>query len=269
MVKIMSKSEFARLAGVSAAAVTKACVGALQPARIGKRLDAGHPAAAHYLKIHASAPTPESEIGLDPEYWSAVDYCVSVGKYSTSGIQRHFKIGYNRAKSITDEMRRTGLIAGTSDVPSPRKPPHVRGHVAKREKDQEFPVDEEGLPENILQFADLTLREIIARFGTSTRVKDWLDATRIIEMIHEKRIKNAALLGTLVSRKLIHSAVIDEFNAAHLNMMQDGAKTLAEAARSKVLAGIDIGALEVYISDVLGSFVKPVKARIARNLKHV
>ena len=265
--KLISKSAFARSAGVSAAAVTKACASVLKPALVGKRIDAAHESARKYCTAHAAG---ETVAGVDALYWQAVEYCVAAGKYSTSGIQRQFSIGYGRAKNITDEMRRQGIIAGTSDapppVPQPRALPSKPPPKAKKEPPPEEVIEYE---EDILAFADLTLREIIARFGTSTRVKDWLDATRTLEQIHEKRIKNAALVGTLVSRKLMHAAVIDEFNAAHLNMMQDGAKTLAEAARSKVLAGVGVGELEVYISDVLGSFLKPVKARIARNLKHV
>jgi len=59
--KLMSKSEFARLAGVSPAAVTKALRSTLRDAEHGKRIDAAHPAAVKYLQDKANATTPVTE----------------------------------------------------------------------------------------------------------------------------------------------------------------------------------------------------------------
>lgn len=61
----------------------------------------------------------------DPLYDEAVQFVTSARKASTSSVQRRFKIGYNRAARLIDEMERVGIIGpmegGMRDVlvPSP------------------------------------------------------------------------------------------------------------------------------------------------------
>ncbi|MFK5915346.1 MAG: hypothetical protein QM484_13325 [Woeseiaceae bacterium] len=50
MRKLVSRSEFARMAGITPGGVTKACKKILAPATVGKRIDANHPAAIAYIK---------------------------------------------------------------------------------------------------------------------------------------------------------------------------------------------------------------------------
>ena len=56
----------------------------------------------------------------DPLYRQAIELVAREGKASTSFIQRHLKIGYNRAATLIEQMERDGLV-GPSD------------HVGKRE----------------------------------------------------------------------------------------------------------------------------------------
>ncbi len=56
---LLSRSEFARLAGVSPAAITKACRGPLSAASVGPRLDAAHPSAVEYLAQRDRVTSPE------------------------------------------------------------------------------------------------------------------------------------------------------------------------------------------------------------------
>jgi DNA segregation ATPase FtsK/SpoIIIE, S-DNA-T family len=48
-------------------------------------------------------------------YEKALEFAVMTGAVSTSSIQRHFRIGYNRAARLMDRMDREGLV-GPSDV---------------------------------------------------------------------------------------------------------------------------------------------------------
>lgn len=287
--KLVSRAEFARQAGVSGAAVTKACNSILKDAVDGKRLDANHPSAVAYLEEKVRAQTPAPATGLDNLYEDAVVWCNEQGRYSTSSIQRHFKIGYNRASAIMATMRANGLIPAGMDpldktappatqkkadpvVTTPAKP-HVRGTAAAKEarKRQPPPEEREGtidIPEDIQAFADFTLRELIEKFGTDTRFVDWLSATQKIEAINEKRLKNAQTKGELISRELVRNGVIDTFNAAHLRLLKDGAKSIAAGVISKHSGGAELSEVEAYVSDILGSFIKPVKGKITRVLKN-
>jgi len=208
--ELISKAEFARRAGVSSAAITKACGKSLTAAVVGKRIDAGHPAALAYL----DAQIPQVDV----------------------------------------------VVNGRTVKP--------RGWAARNDKKKQEPApDILEVPADIQAFADKTLRELVERFGTDTRFLDWLKATKEIELINEKRIKNAQSKGELVSRELVKLAVIDPINAAHLKMLTDGAKTITRRVTAMHDANRDIGDIEKFVSDQIASFIKPVKAKVIRALK--
>lgn len=62
----------------------------------------------------------ESQEGEDELYQEAVDFVVDQQKASTSLIQRRFRIGYNRAARMIDEMEQRGLI-GPAEGSKPRQ----------------------------------------------------------------------------------------------------------------------------------------------------
>jgi len=62
----------------------------------------------------------ESVEEADPLYDQAVEFVMQTRKASISSVQRRFKIGYNRAARLVEEMERTGLVGpldgGSRDV---------------------------------------------------------------------------------------------------------------------------------------------------------
>ncbi len=275
--KLVNKSEFARLAGVSAAAVTKAAKGPLLAAMDGKRVDAAHPLAVEYLAKQDRAQALPAATGLDPLYEQAVEHCEGTGRYTASSLQRGLKIGYARATQILGTMTAAGVTspqksaAMAPSAPLQPKPRPISGQQAAKEaRKREPPTPQDQIfevPEDIQAFADMTLRELIDRFGTEGRFVDWLNATQKIEAINEKRLKNATTKGTLISRDLVKFGVIDTFNAAHLRLMKDGAKSIAAGVVSKHSSGAELSEVEAFVSDILGSFIKPIKSKITRVLK--
>ena len=282
--QLESRAKFARRAGVSAAAVTKACSTILKPAVDGKYIDVGHPVAIAYLKRDVGVMTKMSATGIDQYYDEAVAYCHEIKRISISAIQRKFKIGYNRAKTIVDMMHVAGVVIDMSK-PAPAPPPPKKktvkkkahgGSVAKEAKksaDATTPTTTTDntifqVPDDIQVFADMTIREAVRQFGTDTRMVDWLRAVKSIEDINAKRIMNAEKQGELVSKKLVLVGVFDVFNAAHMKLMKDGAKSIGAGVISKHLSGASSADIEHYISDILGSFIKPVKDKIIRSLKN-
>jgi hypothetical protein len=152
-----------------------------------------------------------------------------------------------------------------------RDKPHVRGVAAAREKKKREYVAENDtidVPDDIQVFLDFTLRDLIDKFGTDTRFLDWLNAIQKIELINEKRLKNAQTEGRLVSRDLVKTGVIDTFNSAHLRLLKDGAKSISAGVISKHQSGSELSEIESYVSDVLGSFIRPVKNKIIRAMSH-
>ena len=279
--KLVNRTEFASMAGVSGAAITKACSGKLRNTLDGKLIDINHPDAVAYLDKKDIENGPPAATGLDVLYEDAIDLCTESGRWTASQLQRGLRIGYERSTNLINTIRAAGLIpeAVNKNVPAPHppitpvvtKPPHIRGTHAAREKKKREPPPEPGtieIPEDIQMFADMTLRELVDKFGTDTRFVDWLSATQKIEAINEKRLKNAQTKGELISRQIVKDGVIDTFNSAHLRLLKDGAKSIAAGVISKHSGGAELSEVEAYVSDILGSFIKPVKSKITRVLKN-
>lgn len=278
---IINKSEFSELADVNPSTITRACKTVLKDAMVGKhKIDSSHPSAVAYLEKHAPKGAAPAT-GIDPLYEAAVFTCGGSGRYSATAIQKAHKIGWERAKAILETMRVNGMIP---DNPKPQDPvdntpiPPVidsasvpRGHVAKNQAKKAGQYEEGSftVPEYIGELADMTLRDLIMQFGTDVRFVDWLKATKEIEMINEKRLKNAESEGTLVSRRLVKVGILEPLDSAHVKLLTDGVKTIARRTVAMHDSGRDLADIEDFISDQVSSFLKPVKAKVARTLKDV
>lgn len=283
--KTLSKSNFAELANVSAAAVTKACKNALQPAMVGKRIDPDHPEAVKYLEKQVLAQTPETVPGLDPLYQVGVEKCRVAGKWSAAFLQRELRVGYGRAAALRELYKTNGLVGSNSEAPPPPSASNTRvasGREAAKETKKsaararlattttEDDVVQGSVihevPEDIEAFADMTLRELIRRFGTDVAFVDWLKATKEIEYINEKRLKNAQTQGDLVSRELVKIGIIEPIDAAHIKLLTDGAKTITRRVTAMHSAERDLDDIEKFVKDQITSFIRPVKAKVKRAL---
>jgi len=229
----MRKSAYADYVGVTPAAITKATRvgGSLHAAMLGKKLDATHPSAVAYELEHR------------PKVTISVDGGTPVP-----------------LEEFNDQVGVPPVIAG-----------RPTGHVAKNQSKKEGKYEEGSftVPEYIGDLADMTLRDLIMQFGTDVRFVDWLKATKEIEMINEKRLKNAESEGTLVSRHLVKVGILEPLDSAHIKLLTDGVKTIARRTVAMHDSGRDLSDIEDFISDQVSSFLKPVKAKVRRALKNV
>lgn len=298
--QLIKKSHFAELCGVSPAAVTVACRSRLKPALQGSRIDAAHPEAVAYREEHARKATPEPAAGIDPLYAEAVQLCEESGRWTANALRKPLGVGSARARRIFGMMQAAGVVPDP-DAPEPPKPrakpatppaatpatppaaPPVRGRAAAKEAIKAGPpvgselTREEALEQNLLRIPedirvlahDWTLVQLVDKFGTDVRFKDWLSATKSIEDINEKRLKNAATQNELVSRDLVKIGIIDPIDSAHLKLMTDGARTIARRVAAMHDAGRPMADLEALVVDQIASFIKPVKAQVGRTLREV
>ena len=282
MQKLISKSDFAELAGVNPSTITRLCKTVLKNAVAGKRVDSAHADAVAYLETRVDSP-------VDLLYDSAIKLCTTSNRWTVSNIQRKLKIGYNRASTIADQMKAAGVWPGAGvvedDVPPPPPPapttpsittkaatPNPRGNAARRETKKRNANQEDqiyDMPEDIQAFADMTLRDVVEKFGTDVRFLDYLKAVKEIENINEKRLKNAETQGKLVSRELVKLGVIGPIDAAHIKLLTDGSKTIARRVTAMHDAGRPLGDVEKFIIDQITSFIRPVKSKIQRALKNI
>ncbi|MEW6348913.1 MAG: DNA translocase FtsK 4TM domain-containing protein [Thermodesulfobacteriota bacterium] len=64
---------------------------------------------------------PASDLALDPKYDEAVELVSKLGHASISLIQRHMRIGYNRAARIVEAMEAEGIIGPSDGTSRPRE----------------------------------------------------------------------------------------------------------------------------------------------------
>lgn len=272
--KLFSKRKFATLAGVNPSTVTRLAKTVLSAAMDGDRVDAAHPDAVAYLEKRHTPPPPPPATGIDPLYEKAVKACQATGRWSQTFLQRELKIGYARAKRVMDMMRLAGIVPdpadlATVDAAEPVTPRAPNKYAA----DPELP-DDPGdfatfdIPADIKAFIDMTMGDLIRQFGTDTRFNDWLSATKKIEDINEKRLKNAATEGVLVSRELVAKGIIEPFEAAHIRLLTDGAKTITRRVTAMHDAKRTLDEIEDFVKDQITSFIRPVKAKVARALRN-
>ena len=252
----------------------------LSDATEGKRIDANHPDVRKYIADHTGGTTTGPATGIDELYEAAIAVCRDNQRYTVSNISRGLKIGVARAKKIFAMMQAAG-----TDKPAPAPPPPpgattpatpvVSGQGKKNhtKKSAALANINEGtvihdIPEDIKNFADMTLRELIQRFGTDIAFLDWLKAVKEIENINEKRLKNAQTRGELVSITLVKTGVIEHFEIAFNKLLTDGAKTIARRITAMNGAGKSVEDCEAFVADQVSSFIKPAKAKIARALRN-
>lgn len=156
-------------------------------------------------------------------------------------------------------------------------PKVTTGHAAIREsKKQQRPPEEgfnademlQSIPEDIRVLADWTLRDLVQRFGTDMAFLDWLKATKEIENIYEKRVKNARSAGELVDKRLVTLGILDPVNTCHTKLLTDGAKSIATRSKALSDSGADVRDMEKMIADKIQSFIKPMKAAIKRGVQN-
>lgn len=234
---LLNKSKFAELANVSSPAITKACRpgNGLHKATVGEgrkmRIDPNHPAARAYLG-DTKQKKPVATVSI------------------------------NGGEEIPYDEYMEQLEAG---------PKLVGAGAAKesRKKLSPYNIDPADVPDTMQEFADMTLREVVAKFGTDYRMVDYLRALKEIETIDERRIKSAKARGELVHRDLVVKGVLDPIDSAHRKMLTDGAKTIARRSVAMIGAGKDADELEKFIAEQITSFIKPAKAKIKRALENV
>ena len=192
--KPINRTQFARTAGVTRGAVTRALDGRLGAALVGTKIDVNHSEAVAYLDKHAALTA---------------------------------------ARKARDEK------AGVT-------------------------IENESKVEKYL---DLSLREIIAFFGSDIEFIDWLKAAKILEDVKEKRIKNELSLDNLIPRDFVKSHILSLIETVNVRLLHDSPRTIAARVLDAFESGETRENIEKLICDLLSIQLKNVKTRVVRSLR--
>ena len=171
------------------------------------------------------------------------------------------KQGFSTTEISKMEVSEKKYTRGTEAAKNTKKQESI-------EKLAEYSGDQGDVPENITDFTDYTLNEIIEKYGTDVAFCDWLKAVKMIEDIEEKRLKNAEKAGDLISRAIVENGLIPTVDAAFTRMLTDGAKTIAVRAKTLIETGAEVADVEELISKQLSTFIRPTKSKLERVLKN-
>lgn len=223
--KLVTKSQFARMAGVNPSTVSRILKTVLDGADVGGRVDIGHPSVVEYLKkkgINPTSPIINSPQKTEPE------------------------------KPKPGRPKRSTTSARIKSEEPPETP-------AKKSNGYE--------KEDVTQYLDMTVNEVVFRHGTDAQFLEFLKSVKEIELIEERRLKNAQTKGDLISRHLVKVGILEHFEEAHIKMLSDGARTMAQEAKTMAETGESVEDIERFIADQITSFIKPAKVKIARALR--
>lgn len=246
------KSEFAKMAGVTPGAITQAINSRksnLDQALKGKLIDANHPCAIEYLENNRA----KSFLDIIREH------------------KKQLKNVNDQKKEIIKKVKKPSSLLKRIPVDSV----NYQNDVDENSVDDAFDYYSQKtvnetlmqVPHSISAYMDYTLRDIYEQFGTSVKFLNFLKSTQIISTINEKNLKNAVLENKLVSRESVEKNFFDPVNAAHLKLMTDGAKNIAATVKSKVVSGASDAEIENKVSQIVSTFIKPVKSKMQRALK--
>ena len=228
--KLIIQAEFANEAGVSREAVRKASTRGLKAAMVDGFVDIAHLDAQAYIKRQQDKKTKKTPVATKPK---------------------------PRAKCRAATKSKPKV-----KTPDPAAPPES---VAPGE-DIPLRFTEAAALASVL---DLTLRELVSRYGTARQFKGYVDASKVLADIRNKDLKSAELEGTLIPRATVKTHLFGAIENNNLRLLTDIPKTITRRLSALFKSGSTIEDCEVVVRDLLGAHVKGVKATAKRVLKNV
>jgi len=276
---LKSQADLVKRTGRSAAAISKACsAGSLVPAIEGGLIDFNHSAVVAYIEKQDRRNLQAPAAGIAALYDAAVSFCLEAGKIQTVAIQNHFKIGFLRAQKITVLIKAAGIfdkLEAPAAIP-PEKQVSSTGYTAREEamiKAAPLPSmsHDDGdinLSKEVKMFGNMTLYNIVKRFGSKLAFKEYLEAVKKSEDIQGRQLANAKLEGQLVSREAMQKGVIEPVESAHVRLLRDGAQTIVSKLNTMYEAGLGQDEQRQFVRTLLGSFISPIKNKTKQALKN-
>lgn len=256
MQRIVSKSEFARMCGVTPAAVTKAVAPGcpLHAAEWGGRVDAGHADAEAYLAAKLKSPKRKRARK-------------KAEKAEAAKLKARAKAKPRPKPKAKPAAKKKPTTKDKEPAEGKKRTPRGREAANLSRKQGPPPKAISFLPDDIAKLGDMKFADVVEMFGTDHRMKDWFAGLKALEDLDEKRLKNAKMKGTLISRDLVKKGVLDPIETFHVKLLTDAAKMLASRLHAKIQAGATVQEAESMIKEQVQKFLAPMKRTLAKSLR--
>ena len=268
------------MCGVSPAAITKAIKQtSLGSTVVGRMIDANHPIAVEYRENARGIRKPtNSPIKRGYETQERQERKKSPRKSKKPTIkakpkpkipEKPIKKPIEKPKIEPKEVEKKAPKARKEPAKPAKQQPKPEPEATKKEIPKQTKPEQLQIPDNILEYQDLSLRQVLEKFGTATRFTQYLDSVAKIEVIHEKRVKHAAQTGELISRDLVKIGIIEPLNTAHRRLLTDAASTIASEVFEMARAEFSVEQCEIFVKDQTSSILEPMKDAMRKAIEDV
>lgn len=210
--QIISKAALARWAGVSRAAVTKACKGPLFDAASSQGVNVEHPIVREWLANHGIHELPEP--GPD-------------------------KPKPKRQRKKPDQAQ-----------PEPVRPARTTP-----------PPQTTTTPYDLKDLEDLTVREVVMRYGSVDGFKRFVESLKNIAEYKHRELRVRQQRGDLIERKDVAGLVFPMIEVAFARLVSD----VPESVSKMVVARVEAGGPET--SADVTQLIRDANSRVLKNLK--
>lgn len=226
------------MAGVSKAALTRPTKpgGKLFAAVDGDWVDLDHPAVVEWLREHGVEPTAPRPRGAKRRDRLPVDRPGTAKIADPPPAEPAVDVdGVHRATSAESARAYLAGIGAQLKI--------------------------EGLP-------GMTLQELIERYGTEAKFRDFLDARKRIGEIIEKDLKNEETQGRLIEREFVRTHVLSLIDSAFTRLLRDTATNIARTLQTMVRLGESNEVIEKRVCELIGEQINDLKADAVRALNN-
>jgi len=261
----IGQSDFARLIGCRSQNINIAMKkGALKGAKVRgtKQINLFSPAAIAYVNQRGLLETVRAkayQVGKGEEFEELVKHLPEPGTR---------RVMFTKPDGTP--LDPSPMPAPRTAAPTPPPPPTSAPKATGAPMSEPVQSDDDSgpeIPDDIREFANYTLKQIIKDYGSDVRFLDWLNATKKIEDIHEKRLRNAKVEGEVIPRSFVASSVYGLVEQVNLRLLHDAPKTLAVRSMELTNAGEPIEHVEDICREIISSQIKNLKDRLIRELK--
>jgi hypothetical protein len=141
------------------------------------------------------------------------------------------------------------------------------GDAAGAESGGDAPSGDAPKPDDLSKLGELTLNEIVEKYGSIVGFIDYIDARKKIAEIHRLELANAETEGELISRDLVRTHVFGLIDAVQRRLLTDTVKTLARRIYQMAQAKAAPEDAERVGADLVSAALAPLKNQTARTLR--
>lgn len=123
------------------------------------------------------------------------------------------------------------------------------------------------LYEDIVEFMDYTLHDLLRIFGSMEQFKRLVDSEKSIEDIRMRRLKRAEMEGKLIPRDLVRQHMYAAIENIHVRLLNDFPRTGSKQAYSMVKAGSSVEDIEAELTKIIQTYLRNLKNNVQRALQ--